>query len=273
MIRHCNPTFWCARTSLIALIALAALAPAVVFANFNPGDTEYNPVLNANPFFLTPNYTLGAAPEATYNIPVASLTSPYNYVASNPNQAYSGSITTTVRANAAGQLLFEYKLDNEMPPGNPPATRIDRFTINDPTDPWAGVTITQAGSDTSGLSTPVTTGPFGSWTTGNPFSYQRDAVDQGISTNFTFGGSGTQLTFSPARNDTSAVLWFVTTATSFRRTNVGLTDNGTVGTANALAPQVPEPSTMLLAALAGVGCIIAVLRHGRKSVTSVKLSA
>jgi hypothetical protein len=259
MLRHCNPILSTARISIIALSALCVLASAA-HANLNPGDTQYNPVLNAA---LTPKYTSSAAPEATYNIPVTTLTSNYNYVPSNANEAYFGSITTTVRANGAGQLLFEYKLNNLQPPGNVPSTRIDRFTINDPTNPWAGVAITQAGADTSGLSTPVTTGPFGSWANGQPFSYQRDAVDQGISTNFTFGGSGTQLTSSS--NDTSAVLWFTTTATHFRRTDVGLTDTGTVGTANALAPFVPEPSTLILSALGGLlGGLVAVKRRLRQ---------
>lgn len=264
MRRHCNSFSPSARNALIALIALAALAQAAVYANVNPGDTEYNPVLNSPPFYLTPNYTSGAAPEATYNIPVTSLTSNYNYVPSNPTEAYFGSITTTVRSNGGGQLLFEYELNNLKPPGNPPATQIDRFTTNDPTNPWAGVTITQAGADSSGMSTPVPSGPFGSWANGQPFSYQRDAVDSGVSTNFTFGGSGTAL--SSGSNDTSAVLWFATTATHFRQTGVGLTDNATSGTASALAPSiVPEPSTLLLAAFAGLGGAISVWRRRKKA--------
>ena len=150
------------------------------------------------------NYTAGGVP-AAFNIPVDSLTSNYPYTGT-PSEAYQGSITTKVFANASGQLAFVYQLNNLLPPGSPPSTRIDRFTINDPTNPWAGVTINGAGANGGGSSTPVTTGPFGSWNNGNPFSYRRDGIDSGISTNFTFGSSGTQLTSTT--NDISAVLWF-----------------------------------------------------------------
>jgi hypothetical protein len=234
------------RGLILTLGVLLALESAAV-ANLNPGDVQYNPTPSVSAFF-TPSYTSGGVP-AQYSTLVATTSFPYNYQAGNSNETYFGSVTSSVFANGSGQLAFSYVFDNLTPPGNPPPTEITHATINDPSNPWTGVSILSTGADASGMSTAVV-GPFGSWTNGNPFNIQRDGTNNGVGIFFNSGGSGTELA-SPS-NDRSAVIWFATNATHFRRTDVGLIDGGTVGTGNAYAPVVPEPSSLVLLA---IGCL------------------
>jgi hypothetical protein len=241
---HARP----ARVLVLSLCAVWALESST-FANLNPGDVQYNPTPSVSAFF-TPSYTSGGVP-AAYSIPVDSFSFPYHYQAGNSNETYFGSVTSSVFKNGSGQLAFSYVFNNLIPPVpmNPPATEITHATINDPSNPWTGVSILSAGADASGMSTAVV-GPFGSWTNGNPFNIQRDGTNNGVGIFFNSGGSGTELA-SPS-NDRSAVIWFTTDATHYKTSNVGLIDGGTVGSGNAFAPVVPEPSSLVLSA---IGCL------------------
>jgi hypothetical protein len=242
-----------ARLLIVSSIALLAIESAA-WANLNPGDTQYNPALSPT---FTPSFSIGAVP-AAYNTPVASAVFPYNYNGT-PSEAFAGTVTSSVFKNGSGQLAFSYVFTNTTPT----PSEITRATINDPSNPWSGISIFGVGSDAGGSSTAVP-GAFGSWTNGNPFSIQRDAVDQGISMAFNSFNSGTQLR-SPS--DRSATIWFTTDATHFTRTNIGLIDGGTVGTSNAFAPVVPEPSTIVLSAFGFFGVALMV-RRGRQSKSS-----
>ena len=213
-----------------------------------PGDTQYNPSVTAiNPSF-TPSFTMGPVP-AQYNIPVTSNTFNYNF-AGTPAEAYSGHVVSSVFKNSSGQLAFSYVFDNLTPPAGGPRTEITHATINDPSNPWTGVNILGAGSDSSGLSTPLA-GAFGSWANGNPFALTRDAGNSGVGIFFNEFNSGTQLVSTT--NDTSAAIWFTTDARSFTTTNIGMIDGGTTGTAAAFAPVVPEPSSVVLIVLGALG--------------------
>jgi PEP-CTERM motif len=248
---------------LIALVALWTRPALAVPGPLPPGATLYNQVLN--PVVFSPNYITGPLP-AAFHVLVASQNFPYNYNGTL-NNSFSGFVQSKVWANDAGALAFTYIFNNLQPPGNenPPLTDIVRATINDPSNPWTGVTISSAGADASGHTTPIA-GAFGSWSDGQPFNLARSATDSGIAVNFNPLNSGTQLNSTP--NDQSALVWVVTNAAHFAITNVGFSDNGHVGTANAYAPEaggpfIPEPSTIVLAALGAAGGLLAIRRRSR----------
>jgi hypothetical protein len=230
--------------ALICVCALLLL-PSAALADLNPGDTQYNPQVNP-PF--NPSFTVGPVP-AAYNIPVASMSFPYAFNGTSSG-AYNGSVLSSVFKNSSGQLAFSYVFDNLLPPAGGVRTDISHATVNDPSNPWTGVTIFGTGADGSGLSTAVP-GAFGSWTNGNPFDITRDAGNSGVGVFFNAFSSGTELVNTT--NDRSASIWFTTDATTFHISNVGLIDTGTTGTGNAYAPGVPEPSSLVLLALGALG--------------------
>jgi hypothetical protein len=169
--------------------------------------------------------------------------------------AFSGFVTSNVYQNAAGQLAFSYQFNNLAVPGAA-GSDIVRATVNGANNPWTAVNIFDAGADGLGHSTAVV-GPFGNWSDGNPFDIQRNAVNSGIGIDFSILSSGTELLSQP--NDLSATIWVTTDATRFAPTSVGLSDNGLVGSAQAFAPAVPEPGSLLLAAVAIGGLGLAVM--------------
>jgi hypothetical protein len=260
----------------LALLLASSGLQSTARADLAAGQVQYDPVLNPPYTFFTPNYVAGSVP-SDYNTLVVSTTFPYNYNGQKDG-SFFGFVTSSVYANNAGQLAFSYVFNNLKPPPsalnnfdpNPPLTDIVRATINDPSNPWVGFNIFNTGSNSSGHSTAIN-GFFGGWSNGDPFSIQRDGTNQSIAINFNPLNSGTQLNSSP--NDQSAVIWLTTDATRFDFTNVGLSDNGHVGTAEAYAPKVngtfptPEPSSLVLAAMAGLGGILLVRRKRRTPVS------
>jgi len=261
--------------ALLSFISLTSPASA----QLAPGGTVYNPAV-VPPF--TPAYTLSGVPAGptgytqltALQLPVQSFN--YDYVPGTTNEAYFGSVTSAVyiKNDGSGRLAFSYKFNDLVPataPDNTVNYDINHVTISDPTNPWAGVGILGVGSDSGGSSTAVP-GAFSAsgWTNGNPFDILRagPAGDQGIGAFFSLNG-GTILnrgTAAAPLNNTSATFWVTTDATRFRITNVGLQDSqSTIGTSEAYAPFVPEPSTVVLSGLGClVGCVMAVRRRLRK---------
>lgn len=264
-----RPAIWLA-VCAVALLS-ASPASAVTGGPLAPGGTQYNPYHLGAFSFLSPDYTPTSIP-SDYSL-VTSANVPYNYNGTTDGSFY-GFVTTSVYMKTdgtdKGTLLFAYVFNNLTPPTppNPPLTDIVKATISDPTHPWGPFQITSAGADTSGHSTAVS-GFFGSWSDGTPFSIQRDATDFGVSANFNPLNSGTQLNSTP--NDQSAVIWFATDATKFAATDVGLSDNGHVGTTRAYAPNLvqgpflPEPSTLVLLALGGSCGVLTIWRRRQNS--------
>jgi hypothetical protein len=239
------------RMSCCLFVVAAAMTvgstAVAVSTPLNPGTTQYNPVLAAPFPFFSNFYQSGPLP-ANYVL-VTTAKVPYNYNGTL-NNAFFGFVTSSVYRNITDNTLaFTYAFNNLMPPTppNPPLTDIVRATINDPTDPWAFNTatglpfqITAAGADpnSGGHSTPIN-GFFGGWNNGLPFDITRSARDSGVSVEFNPLNSGTQLDSTP--DDQSALIWFTTDATRFAPTNVGFSDNGHVGTAQAYAPSNSPP--------------------------------
>jgi hypothetical protein len=243
------------------MLALASSASA----QLAPGGAVYNPLV-VPPF--APPYTFGGVP-AAFNTVVASHAFPYDYAPGDNSHAYSGTITSTVLKNAAGQLAFTYNFNDLVPPAGPDTgtnADINHVTIGGTLNAWNGVNILSEGADSSGNSTPVV-GPFGNWINGNPFDIVRanNPGDQGIGLFLSVSSSGTILNRGTAANplnQTSALVWFTTDATKFVTTSVGLQDSqSTVGGAQAYAPVVPEPSTLVLTGLGFVVALGAAVRR------------
>jgi hypothetical protein len=257
----------------IALL-IASVASAVTPA-LTPGTTQYNPALNPPYTFFTPNYVAGALP-ANYAF-VTTFNVPYNYNGTL-NNAFSGFVTTSVyRSTIDSTLAFTYVFNNLAPFAGAPLTDIVRATINDPTDPWSfnqatglPFQITAAGADpNSGGQSTLINGFFGGWTNGMPFDVTRNATDDGVAVEFNPLNSGTQLDSTP--NDHSALIWFTTDAKHYAPTGVSFSDNGHVGTSQAYGPTngpdkpFPEPSSIVLLGLGGLGGALALWRRSRKS--------
>jgi hypothetical protein len=267
-----------------AVLIFASTASAVP-PNLDPGTTQYNPVLSGPYPFFTPSYVAGPLPSPNYAL-VTSAVVPYNYNGTLNNSFYGFVTTNVYRYTNVGNpadplnntLAFSYVFNNLTPlvPPNPPLTDIVRATINDPSHPWfngitnSPFTILAAGADpaSGGHSTPIN-GFFGGWNNGVPFDLARNAVDYGVAVEFNPLNSGTQLNSTP--NDQSAFIWFATNASHFQPTNVSFSDNGHVGTTLAYAPAVerdkfiPEPSTLVLLTLGGVGGAVGLYRRRRKA--------
>jgi PEP-CTERM motif len=252
---------WGALLSFIALVSPAS-------AQLAPGGTVYDPRIAAPPAGpATAYYTAPAGVPAAYTLLIGPTSFPYDYILGNTtNEAYSGSVTSAVYRNGSGQLAFSYIFNDRVPPDavltSPPNFDINHVTIGNlfnglPTNSWAGVSILGVGADRGGSSTAVSGAFSPGWTDGDPFDILRSATDQGIGAFFSLNG-GTILnrgTASAPLNNTSALIWITTNATQFRINDVGLQDSqSTVGTSQAYAPFVPEPSTLILS---GLGCILA----------------
>jgi hypothetical protein len=267
-----------------AALFLASTASAVPPA-LTPGSTLYynNTANNAADGMFAPNFYVSAPLPANFDTLLTSIDFPYNYNGTI-NNSFSGFVRSAVwQDHITKQLAFTYVLNNLAPPSaNPPATDIVRATINDLTDPWGPFAIVAAGSDpnSGGHSTPIN-GFWGGWNNGVPFDVTRSGSDFGVAIEFNPLNSGTQLDFpstnplsnvTPPFGDRSALVWFATDATKFNTTNVSLSDNGHVGTGKAFSPNTvqgpfggPEPSSLVLAALGGLGGTLALWRRRRLS--------
>ena len=199
-----------------------------------------------------------------HSVPYASITCLARYHLVSPYAgAFTGAVTTTVYRDPGDlTLAFQYHFTNTTVGA---VQDIIRATIGDPTFPWLGYVISDAGSDT--------TAPFGNstagggtifWTDGDPNFLLRDPTisGEGLTIQWRSASDGTVLRNSL---DDSALIWFDTNALAYQTTNVGILDSGLVSTAEGYAPlttgAIPEPATI---ALVGFG-LAALARRRRKS--------
>jgi len=251
------------------LISLTLCASAVrAQGPLTPSNPMQNP--SANPIFSS-DYSFASIPVDAINpldySLVSSTTRPYNF---GTGGSFNGAVTSYVyRQNGSGNLAFEYRFNN-LDPSNGTENDIVRTAINDPTNPWTGFTIFNAGVDTAGGSShaPTPSGGPSTWTNGAPYYIEQSALNSGIGLQFSVGNLGNELLSQ--NNDQSALIWLETNAKNFTLTNVSLSDTSAVGSSTAYAPAtgvfsaVPEPSTLALAAC-GAAMGLAMARRARKA--------
>ena len=230
----------CAGVATACILAAPALAVPLP-----PGGASYktHPTVPE-----VPKYTIGLP---AYLVPgniVGTLTSA---ITSAGSSVISGFVTTTVYVNpATGFLTFQYQIQTTAATTAP----VVRSTI---AGDWHTVSVTDAGSDASGHS--GTLDPAPEWSDGDAmFLYTDMNAGEGFadpSMQFRETGRGTVL----GPGDTSARVWFETTATDFTTDVMGLIDSGTVGTAPILTV-IPAPGAALLGVL-GFGMLRRAVRR------------
>ena len=221
------------------LLSLSLAGPALAVPLL-PGTSQFQP--GAAPPPGSSNYS--TAPPAYFtpgNIVAAPL--PSSYVPAIGN--LTGVVTSIVYQDpVSGNLGFQYHFTSTG------SSDLVRATLDGAA--WQGVTITDAGADGTGSSTP---GPFPpAWSNGDPYFLGRDpsTYGEGLSIQWQVFGQGTVL----RAGDASSQIFYDTMAQTFAVGNVGLINGGAVSYAQGYAPgdvPIPEPGALIVFAGGLVG--------------------
>ncbi len=214
------------------VMLLAILAAVSYAAPLPPNVTLTKPGVGLPP----PNYTVGLPSYFTPANLVKTLVAPMTI-------DFVGTVTTQVYTNNVGGYTFAYVFQNN---GTGAAPDLVRATF-DPAN-WGNVTITDAGADGSGLSTPAGQAP--NWSNGDPYLIARADLASGTYPFLQWRVANVGTVIAPG--DRSSVIWLETGTASFTFSSLGLLDGGRVGKAQVLV--VPAPAAALLGAL-GLGMI------------------
>ena len=208
-------------------------------AELLPGGTQYH-TGSGSPNYT--DYTGGGVPTG-FTFEGSELTS-------SITGAFTGKVVTRLYQNAAEEYAFSYQLFNTSTNGK----FMTAATIGDDTNPWQGITISNVGADTNGIST-------GPWTNGSPLAISRDGTSSGEGLRIYFSALNNGVTLNGTTGK-SATIWVVTNAKSYTTTDVGILDSGATGAAQAYAP-VPEPATLGLLISGGL-TVLAYSLHRRR---------
>jgi hypothetical protein len=221
------------KKALISFAAVAALAiPA--FAGLQMGDVLYNPDLTGTGEIGDggPYYTSGLPSWLNDNSLKSSLVSPIQGIPGFSQ--FEGTVESAVHfingVDASGGLGFSYRINLA---GNS-APNLVRASLA--AQGWLGVNIFDAGADNSG-NTSAATGNT-TWTDGDPYFIERDAIAGNPQWTFRLGQDGT--TINP--NQSSALVWLETDAEIWRESSISLLDGGAAGAARVLTVAIPSPA-------------------------------
>ena len=137
--------------SIAVAISVVATSQAKGQGPLTPTNALQSPA--APPFFGSGNYLL--APLSAYLDPATNnpysqfiISNTYAVVGDHPGDLLGSTVTSTVyRDPTNGSLAFEYQFSYPNPT-NPLAvtTDLEHLTVNDPSNPWTGVSIFDAGA-------------------------------------------------------------------------------------------------------------------------------
>ncbi len=211
--------------------ALALAVPS--FAALAPGGIEYNPDLagSGEVGSTGPFYTSGLP---AWLVPGGLAASMTGSIAGIPGFSdFSGGVDSYVYfvngVDASGGLGFAYQINLDSSSA-PNLVRASLAAAG-----WGTVAVTDNGSDNSGSSTAKGTT---SWTDGDPYFMERDAVGGNPQWQFRLGVNGT--TINPG--ESSALVWFETDATFWTISSISLLDGGAAGAARVLTVGIPSPA-------------------------------
>lgn len=211
----------------LVVAGLLLMNVAVASADVSLGEVRVNP----DSGLAGTQFTHGAVNVVTaYNTQVAQV----QYAVTG---GFTGTVTSTVWMNNAGELAFDYKLEITTIPTPPQVSPARSATIG---GDWMPFKVYDVGAAGNGSST-------GDWTDGDPVLLGRlGASGFGSPAVYWANSLVSKGTFLYA-GDSSSNFWFTTDATSYTTSTFGVLDGGRTGDSFALVP-VPAPGALLLGA-------------------------
>lgn len=235
-----------------SMAAVAALAASASAAPLMMGAVQYNPDLAGTGEIGDggPYYTSGLPSWVDDDGLKDSLVSPIQGIPGFSQ--FEGTVESWVYyvngLDASGGLGLVYRINLS---GNS-APNLVRASLA--AAGWGNVAVNDAGSDGSGSSTAATGNT--TWTDGDPYFIERDAIGGNPQWTFRLGTDGTTLN----SGESSALVWFETDSEICRVSTISLLDGGAAGAAQVLTVAVPSPEAGMLGLL-GVTLVGALRRR------------
>lgn len=225
---------------------LVASLTTPCWADLPPGTLQWNPQLPSQPAYFSTS-----VPAWVLNPPAAAVSNAI--FPPGVGTAFVGTVESAVYyrngVDASGGLAFTYRFTLDDSYVGDTLKRAIFFP-----DYWDTVDIDGMGADGSGLSTPNVPDPLPPgttfWSDGSPYRLDIDTAAESPDIRWSGPLGGTVI----GAGDSSSLIWFETTATTWTDTGiVTLLDTAIGGGAYILVP-LPEPGSALLMLVGGAVC-------------------